>query len=318
MQTGRKGSYTRGMLVMAASSVAFSAGSLLVPLTRGVDTSIVASARFVIGALAILGMGALRLVRIKPVNWLWLMGRGLFGAASVYLMYYGIVRLGLGTGTILGYTYPIFAALLAPFMIGERLHGDVLAAVVVSFLGIWLVLSPVAPWDLVRGIGAAGAAGAGGGAAARPAVHWDAVLALLGGVCTAVAVVAVRKLQKTDSSYVIYLAQCVFGIALFGYPTAVSSFSFAPRIWLVLLGIGALATVAQLLMTEAYRDVPATEGSLLGFLVPVINSAFGVLVFGETMRAGTLAGGLLVLLACVYVGLRERLFRPRSSPPRIS
>ncbi len=158
MQTGRNGSYTRGMLVMAASSVAFSAGSLLVPLTRGVDTSIVASARFVIGALAILGMGALRLVRIKPVNWLWLMGRGLFGAASVYLMYYGIVRLGLGTGTILGYTYPIFAALLAPFMIGERLHGDVLAAVVISFLGIWLVLSPVAPWDLVRGIGAAGAA----------------------------------------------------------------------------------------------------------------------------------------------------------------
>jgi drug/metabolite transporter (DMT)-like permease len=77
----------------------------------------------------------------------------------------------------------------------------------------------------------------------------------------------------------------------------------------VLLSIGVLATVAQLLMTYAYKHVPATEGSLLGFLVPVLNVLLGVMVFGEKMRPLALAGSLIVLAACVYVALRERIVR---------
>jgi drug/metabolite transporter (DMT)-like permease len=94
-----------------------------------------------------------------------------------------------------------------------------------------------------------------------------------------------------------------------GWPTTTSSFSFAGRQWLILLGIGALATAAQLAMTWAYKHVRATEGSLLGFLVPVLNVALGVIVFGETMRLSTVAGSALVLLCCGYVAFRERLLR---------
>ena len=133
------------------------------------------------------------------------------------------------------------------------------------------------------------------------------LLALLGGLLSAIAVVAIRKLQATDSPYMIYLAQCVFGMLVIGYPTATSSFAFALPLWLVLAGIGILATVAQLLMTTAYRDVPATEGSLLAFMVPVINSVLGIVVFGETMQPMTIAGALIVLAACAYVALRERI-----------
>ena len=45
----------------------------------------------------------------------------MIGASSVYLFFRGIQNLGLGQGTILNYTYPIFAALLAPLMIREKL-----------------------------------------------------------------------------------------------------------------------------------------------------------------------------------------------------
>ncbi len=285
-----KRSYTRGMLVMAASSLVFSAMSLLVPLTRSIDTSIVTAVRFTMGIAAIGGLGLLGLIEVKPVNWAWLVSRGVFGSASVYLMYFGIVKLGLGMGTILNYTYPVFAALLAPLMIREKLHPDVLAAVAVSFVGIWIVVSPLA-----------------GGAPGASSVSPYQLLALLGGVLSAVAVVAIRKLQETDTPYVIYLAQCVFGMMVIGYPTARSSFAFAPPLWLALAGIGVLATVAQLMMTSAYHDVPATEGSLLAFLVPVVNSLLGVAVFGEKMQPLTVAGAALVLAACAYVALRERI-----------
>ena len=288
-----KSSYARGMLVMAASSIVFSAMSLLVPLTKPISTSIVTAVRFSTGILVIGGLGLFRLIEVKPVNWPWLIGRGVFGAASVYLMYFGMVKLGLGMGTILSYTYPVFAALLAPFIIREKLHPDVFVAVAVSFVGIWLVVNPM---------------GKAGASAAGFSMSGYQLLALLGGVFSAVAIVAIRRLQKTDSPYVIYLAQCVFGIIVIGYPTATASFAFALPLWMALAGIGILATIAQLMMTSAYRDVPATEGSLLAFLVPVLNSILGVVVFGETMQPLTVVGALLVLGACVYVALREKIF----------
>jgi len=261
--------------------------SLLIPLTRSVNTSLVASARFVTGIVVILGLALAGFTRIKPVNRWWLIVRGLIGATSVYFFYRGITMLGLGKGTVLNYTYPVFAALLAPLMLKEKLSWDVVAAVLVSFVGIALVVNP----GRLNAIGV------------------EELLALLGGVLSGIAVVAIKKLRETDTSYVIYLAQCVFGLLVVGWPTITSSFGFSGQIWLILLGVGILATAAQLAMTWAYKHVPATEGSLLGFLVPVLNVLLGVLVFGETMRVSTVAGSALVLICCGYVAFRERILR---------
>jgi len=276
-----------GMPIMAASSVLFSAMSLLIPLTRSVNTSLVASARFVTGIVVILGLAVAGFTRIKPINRWWLIVRGLIGATSVYFFYRGITNLGLGKGTVLNYTYPVFAALLAPLMLKEKLSWDIVAAVLVSFVGIALVVNP----GRLNGMGV------------------EELLALLGGVLSGIAVVAIKKLRETDTPYVIYLAQCVFGLFVVGWPTITSSFGFSGQIWLILLGVGALATAAQLAMTWAYKHVPATEGSLLGFLVPVLNVLLGVIVFGEKMRVSTVAGSALVLICCGYVAFRERILR---------
>lgn len=282
-----KAAYTRGMLVMAASSLLFSAMSFLVPLAGPASTAVVTSARFVTGILIIAGFAVSGLTHLAPKNYPWLIVRGLIGAASVYFFFRSITALGLGKGTVLNHTYPIFAALFAPLLLRERLHGDVLAAIGVSFIGIYLVLNPGNILDI-------------GG---------EGLLALLGGALSGVAVVAIKKLRETDSPAMIYLAQCVFGLFVVGYPTATSQFGFAASTWLILLAIGVLATVAQLLMTWAYKHVPATEGSLLAFLVPVLNVILGIVVFGEAMRPATLVGTLLVILSCVYVAFREKIMR---------
>jgi drug/metabolite transporter (DMT)-like permease len=137
----------------------------------------------------------------------------------------------------------------------------------------------------------------------------EAAFALGGGILAGVAVVAIKKLRETDSPSIIYLAQCFFGLLIIGWPAATSSFAFAAPIWVILLGIGSLATVAQLMMTWAYKHVRATEGSLLGFLVPVISVGLGALIFGERMRVVSLAGSTLVLLCCAYVAFREKIWR---------
>ncbi len=288
----------RGMLTMAASSAIFSAMSLLVPYAA-VSTYIVASSRFVTGGIAIAVMAALGFIKLRPMNLPWLIVRGLFGSISVYLFYLGIVRLGLGMGTVLNYTYPVFAALLAPVLLREKLQPDVIVAVVLSFLGIYLVVNPSGIQAVLGG----------GGPGSLFSFSTAGLLSLLGGFFAAVAVVAIKKLRETDNSSVIYLAQCVFGALVIGYPTASSSFAFPPIMWLILLAIGCLATIAQMMMTEAYAHVSATEGSLLAFLVPVLNVALGALVFGETMQPLALAGSVAVLASCAYVALRERILR---------
>ncbi len=280
---------TRGMLVMAASSILFSGMSVLVPFARPASTFIIASSRYVTGIAAVMGLALLGFTRLRVSNWPWIVVRGLFGAAGVYFTYYGIVEIGLGMGTVLNYTYPVFAAILAPLLLKEKLTLDVVVAVLVSFFGIFLVVDPLAS----------------GGLGAGKTV--PTLLTLSGGIASAVAIVAVKKLRETESSTMIYLSQCVFGILVTGYPAAASSFHFAAPVWAVLLGIGVIATVAQLLMTSAYRDVPAAEGSLPAFLTPVINAVLAVVIFGEKFRPLALAGSLIVLAACLYVALREKL-----------
>jgi drug/metabolite transporter (DMT)-like permease len=275
------------MLVMAASSALFSAMSLVIPFTRGVSTSVIVSARFVMGILLILALAVLGRTRLKAVNRWWLILRGVIGAASVYFFFRGIMNLGLGKGTILNYTYPIFAALLAPLIVKEKLSWDVLAAALVSFVGIWLVVSP----------------------GSLSSISVEDLLALLGGFLSGVAVVAIKKLRETDTPFIIYLAQCVFGLLIVGWPTVTSSFTFPWVQWLLLAGLGVLATAAQLTMTWAYKHVRATEGSLLAFLVPVLNVLLGVILFGETMHVSTIVGSVVVLLCCGYVAFRERLLR---------
>jgi drug/metabolite transporter (DMT)-like permease len=276
-----------GMLAMAGSAVLFSAMAFFIPFTHGVSTSVIASARFVIGIVVILGMAGLRFTRLAAVNNAWLVVRGVIGAASVYFFYRGIMSLGLGKGTILNYTYPVFAALLAPALLKERLPWDVLLSVAVSFAGIWLVVSP----------GRIGSIGI------------EELLALLGGFLSGIAVVAIKKLRETETPYIIYLAQCLFGLLVVGVPTATSSFAFPATEWLLLLAIGIVATIAQLAMTWAYKHVSATEGSIMAFLSPVLNVALGVMVFGEKMRASTLLGSGIVLLCCGYVAFRERILK---------
>lgn len=272
---------------MAASAVLFSLMSLLIPFTREVSTSLIASARFVVGIAMILVISFLRRTPLTAVNRWWLVARGVIGATSVYFFFRGIMNLGLGKGTILNYTYPIFAALFAPLILKEKLTWDVLAAGVVSFVGIWLVVSP----GRFSSIGAEG------------------LLALMGGFLSGIAVVAIKKLRETDSPSIIYLAQCLFGLLLLGWPTAASSFAFPGVEWLILLGLGIVATAAQLTMTWAYKHVPATEGSLLAFLTPVLNVLLGIAVFGEQMRVSTLAGSAVVLVCCGYIAFRERILR---------
>lgn len=273
---------------MALSSFVFSAMSFLVRLAKEIDgVTFFDSAffRFAVGIAVVAVYWRLSPTPIQITNWRWLALRGSVGGAAVLLYFYGIIAAGLAKGTILNYTYPIWAAILAPFLLRERVRPGLWIAVIAAFAGLYLLVVPS------EGIGSV--------------THHD-LIALAGGFLAGIAVLAIKRLRDTESSWTIFLSQSVFGLAMVGYWTAQRPFRFPVAGWVVLVSIGAVATVGQLLMTYSYKHVGGTEGSLLGLLTPVGNVIVGVTAFGEAFSARALCGGVVVLLACAYAAIPPR------------
>ena len=283
----------QGHLLLFLASVCFSFMSVLVRLVGKEHVVEATFLRFAFG-IAVVGLLWLRgWVRIRPVKWLFLCVRGVLGGTAVLCLFLGITHLGLAQGSILFFSYPIFTALCAWLALKERQSPDTWCAMLAAFVGVYLILWPK-DWS---------------GALAYKLV------ALAGAVISGIAITSVRKLRKTDSSYTIFLSLCTFGLLIVAAPAATKSFRFDAWAWLALLGVGALATVGQLMMTFAYKFVQAGQGSIYSFVSPALNVAMGALLFAEVLPLRSWTGACLVLGACMYVSLADREHRVAGAAP---
>jgi len=67
--------------------------------------------------------------------------------------------------------------------------------------------------------------------------------------------------------------------------------------WLELIGVGAFATLAQLLMTRAYATGRALVNANLQYLGIVHAALFGMLLFGEAVGLDGVLGMVLIVVA---------------------
>ena len=110
---------------MLTSTVCFMVNVLLVRALGDMlsaNTWLVSTARFVVG-LVIIGIVYRR--EFKPTHLYRrrkLIERGLLGGCGVCLYYFCIVKIGAGRATFIGNTYVIWGALLAAWMLREKLR----------------------------------------------------------------------------------------------------------------------------------------------------------------------------------------------------
>ena len=275
-----------GVAAMVASSILFSLMSILIGMAQGVSSFMTSFARFGVGAVAVGTLGLFGRIRLDFVNTRLLLVRGLLGGAGVFAFFLSISVLGVARGTVISYTYPLFATVFGALILRERVRGVAWVAVVLAMVGLglmrlgdWLAAPAWDPWYLVSAAGA---------------------------VVSGLAVVAVRRLTETDSSPVIFLAQSLVGFWLVFVPALGTPLSLGVSAALLLLAIGLTATVAQLLMTWSYRTVDVATGSLLSMLTPVVNVLSGVLLFREVLGPLQSAAAALVLVSCALVMLPAR------------
>ena len=273
---------------MLLSAASFTANVLLVRALNELHFAniwLVSCARFIVG-LAVVAVvyrqdwEPRHLVRNAK-----LIQRGLAGGIGVYLTYLCVVRLGAGRATFINNTYVIWGALLAAWMLKEKLRPALLIGGFLALAGLAL---------LTKVFGGATAPGLYDG------------LAVLSALISAWVVVTIRQLHTTEHSSTIFAAQCLYGLVLCGLPAILQLQPISG----VGLGITALASISaavgQLAMTRAFRDLPVAEGSLFQMLVPLGTAVGGMLFFAEHFALHEVLGAALILLGITYTAVRRR------------
>lgn len=208
--------------------------------------------------------------------------RGVLGWAALTTYFLAIAGLHLADAVLLNYTSPFFTALLAAFLLGERLTARTLGCLAAATTGVALVVGP-----------------AGG------FWNWYALAALGSAFLAALAYVTVKKANTANPPWVI--------VAWFSGVASLLTLPFLlfryvapdPREWALLAGAALTGTLAQVLMTYGYKHARASTASVISLTTPLIAALLGIGVLGQPPTWGTALGGALILAAGVALATAQ-------------
>jgi drug/metabolite transporter (DMT)-like permease len=294
---GQPGLLSPGIRAMVAGVFYFSVMSLAVKLVGArVPSQQVVLTRGVLNA--VFSYGLVRRAGVRP--WgerpLALSLRGLFGFLSLSCQYWAVVRLPLADATLLQYTNPVWTALLAVWVLGERMRAREAVAVALSLGGVVLIARPSFLF--------------GHGAGLEPLAVG---VALAGALFSASAYVTVRKLGRTEHPLVIVLYFTLVTVPA-SVPGVIAAGAVLPtaREWGYLLLVGITAQLGQLYLTRGLQLEPAGRATAVGYLQTVFAAAWGAIFFAELPGRWSILGAVVVLAGTLALATAGR--RPARTP----
>ena len=208
------------------------------------------------------------------------------GLAAMYCFFYALGHLRLGEAVLLNFSAPLFIPLIAFLWLREASPPRLRWALGIGLVGITLILKPT--------VGA---------------LSPVALIGLASGVFAALATVSVRSLSKTEPPERIVFYFGAMGTLVAGIPLLWSWQMPGMNQWGILFGIGALATLAQVLLTRGISNVPAGHVGPFSYSTVVFAALIGWLAWGELLDAFSVFGGLLVCAGGVLVLRGEQTTR---------
>ncbi|MBS1833912.1 MAG: DMT family transporter [Acidobacteria bacterium] len=236
---------------------------------------------------------ALRRADVQPPlgrNRRLLLLRGLLGALGINCFYFSLVHLPLGDATLLQYTNPVFATLIAAVWVGERIGASEIISLVASLTGVILITRPAFLF----------------GTHGSAIVPFHAAVALFGAICSGAAYAAVRKMASTEHPAVIvfYLPFVTLPLAI---PFALASWTPPTASqWLLLIAVGLSTQTAQVYMTKGLQAETAARATTTGYLQIVFAGLWGALVLGEVPSGWTFAGASVIVGSTLLLALGKQ------------
>ncbi|GIX09743.1 DMT family transporter [Elioraea sp.] len=278
--------------VIAAAATFAVAAALVKWIAPAIPTIQIVFFRSVVSLMALSPMirreGGLKVLATRRLGWHML--RTLAGFGGMFTAFYGYARLPLAEVTALGFTMPLFLTALSIPLLGERVGIRRWSAVIIGFLGVLLILRPGAG-ELALG---------------------PALVVVLGAVCWAIAMIAIRRMGELGESNVVIVAWfSIGGTVLAGALTLFAWVTPTAQQFAILVGVGLVSTLAQLLMTEAYRRGEASIVAPFEYTGILWTGLIGLVIWDERPAPTMLAGVAILVASGLYI-LHREVVRRRS------
>ena len=223
------------------------------------------------------GLAALATRRFGLHAW-----RALFHLGGQYAWVYALGALPLATVFAIEFTMPVWTALLAALLLGERLNRSRLVMLALGILGVLVILRP-----------------------GLSVVHPASLAMLAGALGYAATMICTKRLSRTDSPLAVLfwmsLAQTplTFAAALPAWVAPVA----ADLPWIAAIGSGSFA--AHYCMTRAMKLADASVVVPIDFIRLPLIAVVGALFYGEPLEVAVFIGAAVIFAGTYYSLSRE-------------
>jgi len=224
--------------------------------------------------------------------------RNIIHYVSQYAWALSLTLLPLAMVFSLEFTMPAWTALLAVWLLGEKLTPSRIGVVVLGVIGVVVILRP-------------------GVADINPAAFF--VLGAAFGY--AITMITTKQLTKTESTFaiifwmsVIQLPLSIIGSLLVGAPSVFLDLHAGAI--LPLLGLGIAGTSSHYCLSNAFRAGDATLVVPLDFMRIPLIAVVGWAVYGESLDVFVFLGALIIILGVLWNLRSEAKTRPL--PPLVA
>ena len=208
--------------------------------------------------------------------------RNLLHFAGQFSWVYAIGLLPLATVFAIEFTMPVWTALLAMLVLGERLNHGRIVMLALGIVGILIILRP-------------------GVAEVSPA----ALVMLGGALAYGATMVATKRLAGGESAFAIlfYMSLIQVPVGLFPALPGWTAPALADAPWI--FATGACGLIAHFCLTRAFRIADASLVVPIDFLRLPLIAVVGALLYGEPIELATFAGAAVIFAGTYYSIRRE-------------
>ncbi len=280
----------RGALWMVGSGVCFTVLTALIRyLAETIDPLEIVFVRNLFGMVVMLpwlmrnGVATLRTRRLALYTL-----RSIIGLVAMIAWFTAIASINLADAVALSFTGPLWATIMAVFMLHEVVRLRRWSAVAAGFVGAMIILRP-------------------GFAEITP----EALLVLLSALMMGFAVCLVKILSRSEPTGAI-----VFYMVLMLTPASLIPALFVWRtpgveelLWL--LALGGAATLGHICLVRAFASADATAVLPFDFVRLPLIAVTGWFVFGQALDLWTGVGAAIIIGSSVYIAHREHVHQRR-------
>ncbi|WP_372756645.1 DMT family transporter [Mariniflexile sp.] len=202
--------------------------------------------------------------------------RSLVGATSMLFFFMSVKYLSVGTAVSLRYTAPIFAAILAVFILKEQIRPFQWVFFVISFIGV-LVLKGIDSQVDTTGL----------------------ILVLIAAILSGLVYIMINQIGQSEHPVVVVNYFMITAMILGGVLSIGNWKNPVGMEWVLLLSLGVFGYFGQIYMTKAFQMASTNIIAPLKYVEVVFTVILGATLFNEVYTFWSLLGMVLIISGLV-------------------